>query len=317
MPVEFQDYYETLGVSRTASAAEISKAFRKLARQYHPDVNKSAEAEERFKRINEANEVLKDPEKRARYDQLGADYHAGQEFRPPPGFEQMFQREFSSGAGSGGATFRFNGSGGGFSNFFNMLFGSGFGGNAGDPFSEFTDFRRTAGGGSGVPVVTVSASEAEQGAVKLVRVPVGPGGQRRVFRVRIPKGTADGTLLRMSRAKGEESTLTFRVRVQDPGPQKNEETSAVQKLKVSPWEAGLGGKVSVATSAGTVQMTLPPGSQSGNRLRLKERGPIRPDGTKADLIVEVEIVMPKTLSDEEKVLLEELRKVSKFKPRGD
>ena len=140
--MDFKDYYETLGVKRDADEKAIRSAFRKMARKYHPDVNKSAEAEERFKRINEANEVLKDPEKRARYDQLGADYHAGQEFRPPPGFEQMFQREFSSGAGSGGATFRFNGSGGGFSNFFNMLFGSGFGGNAGGHSGSPADYTR-------------------------------------------------------------------------------------------------------------------------------------------------------------------------------
>ncbi len=331
MPVEFQDYYQTLGVKRDASPKDISKAFRKLAQQYHPDINKTQTAEDRFKQINEAYEVLKDPEKRTRYDQLGANWKAGQDFQPPPGWEQMFQQQFKDGNGGTGTrqsaeSFRFASGEAGFSNFFNVLFGG-----MSDMFSERdgagdrdpnsnvrSRIRRRPGARmfeENISSVSVSQEEAAKGTMKGIKVRDSSTGATREFRVKIPAGTADGTILRLPGQSGD-GDIKFRVRIPLDPRFKQEENNVVYILSLTPWEAALGTKTTVPTPRGNVSLNIPEGTQGGSRLRLKGRGVTLSDNTPGDLLVQIQILNPPNLSAEEKKLYERLGSLSKFNPRG-
>lgn len=326
--VEFQDYYQTLGVKREASAEEISKAFRKLARKYHPDVNKTPEAEDKFKQLNEAYEVLKDPEKRTRYDQLGQDWRAGQSFQAPPGWENLFQQQFAQSGTESGNPFssgKFSNNGG-FSNFFNMLFG-GMGG-PGGRFQEESAragargaFRNFQGGDFDYPEgsenlseIHISLEELAEDCIKTIRVADARNPQTSSeIKVRIPAGTTDGTVLKIPAQGG---VVRFRVRIRPHPFFKIEGGTLVHVLNISPWEAALGAKVEVPTLAGNVHLNIPPGTQGGARLRLKNRGMHKKDGSKGDIYVQIQISVPKILSDDERQLFEKLAKVSKFQPRG-
>jgi len=326
MSLKFQDYYETLGVARAASADDIQRAYRKLARKYHPDINKEKGAEDRFKQLGEAYEVLKDPEKRARYDQLGANYKAGQEFRPPPGYEQFFR---SGGSGAGSEQFSF----GGFSDFFEALFGGAAGGaRGGAQFHGFEDIdrssfdaasgrsrrhsgtrhsaRETAAHGE----VTISLEEAARGTTR--QLSLNEGNTVRTLDVKIPAGTIEGGKVRLGGASaGRDVILEVHLAPHPRFQAKAYDLST--KLAITPWEAALGAKVAVPLlGGGEVRVTVPPGSDSDQRLRLKGKGLPRRNADAGDLFVELQIVVPKNLNDVERELFEKLQSVSTFKPRG-
>lgn len=326
--MEFRDYYETLGVARDASPDEIKKAYRSLSKKYHPDRNKTKDAEENFKKVNEAYEVLKDPEKRRRYDQVGRGFSAGDDFRPPPGWQNVeFNFDFG-GRGSSGPM--------GFSDFFESLFGSaspgGFGGDVRtrtrDPFAGAR--QRARRGRTAEAEITISLEDAYHGATRQVTLQQqehGPDGGRRTtqrtFSVKIPAGTTTGTKIRLAGqgspgiGGGPPGDLLLKVNIAEHPVFDVEGYNLRARLPVTPWEAALGAKVGFQTLDGEVTLTLPAGSQSGRKLRLKGKGlPRKGGGERGDLELEVSIRVPKELSDEERALFERLQEVSRFNPRA-
>lgn len=304
--MKFKDYYEVLGVARTASADEIQKAYRKLARKYHPDINKTKEGEDRFKEINEANEVLGDPEKRKRYDMLGANYKAGQDFQPPPGWD------FNQ---AGGQHFNFGNGGADFSDFFSAIFGAGFGG-GGSPFQGMGGGRRAS------PFeqppqeaeLRISIEDSFKGATKSIELR-DPQGRVRSLNVKIPEGTADGSTIRLSGKRGE-SDLYLKIRLAPNARYAASGSDLIVKLPVSPWEAALGAKVDLALPDGTLKVSVPAGSQSGSKLRIRGRGFSSTKGARGDVLAEIKIVVPTALSSSEREVYEKLQEVSRFNPRS-
>jgi curved DNA-binding protein len=297
MAVGYHDYYETLGVPRDASQDDIRAAHRRLARQYHPDVNKEPGAEDRFKEISEAYEVLRDPEKRERYDRLGANWRAGQDVSDASGFEG-----FRRGGGGGFEDIRFDF----------------FGGGGADDFSDFFEglFGRRRGAGS-------AARGADQEAVlELSLEEAARGGRRRLsldgrdLEVEIPPGVRDGQRIRLAgegargRGGGPTGDLFLRVRIRPDKRFRVEGRDVYTDLPVTPWEAALGATVDVRTLLGTAQVKVPPGSSSGRRLRLRGEGL-----GGGDLYAVVQIHVPKRLSPQERELFERLAEVSDFNPR--
>lgn len=304
--MKFKDYYEVLGVDRTASAEEIQKAYRKLARKCHPDINKTKEGEDRFKEINEANEVLGDPEKRKRYDMLGANYKAGQDFQPPPGWD--FNR-------GGAQHFGFGAGGADFSDFFSAIFGRGFAG-GGSPFEGMGGARR------GRPFepqaqeaeLHISVEDSFNGTTKSIELR-DPQGRTRSLNVKIPVGTADGSTIRLTGKKGE-SDLYLRIKLA-PHPRYSVSGSdLVVKLPVSPWEAALGSKIDLMLPDGTIKVGVPAGSQSGSKLRIRGRGFSGAKGVRGDVLAEIKIVVPTSLSSSEREIYEKLQAISQFNPRN-
>jgi curved DNA-binding protein len=290
--MQFKDYYETLGVTRAADAEEVKRAYRKQARKYHPDVSKEKNAEAKFKDVQEAYEVLKDSEKRAAYDQLGRNYRSGQQFRPPPDWEQRFGQ-------SGGHRFSdLNG----FSDFFSSLFGSS-GGSAGAGGFAPPD----AEGGQ----IEVSVEEAFAGTRR--RVTINESGQARLIDVQIPAGVTDGQALRIGGVGGR-SAFIVRVKLR-PHPIFVLQSKDVQvELPLAPWEAALGAKVAVPTLGGIVELTIPAGAQAGQKLRLRGRGfPGVPSG---DQFVTIKLVTPAAETPEAKAAYERMRGEFDFNPRA-
>lgn len=325
MAVKFKDYYEVLGVARTATQEEIQRAYRKLARKLHPDVNKAKDAEDRFKEIGEAYEVLKDPDKRSKYDQLGANWKDGQEFRPPPGWEQ----HFGGGPGMGGQTeFKWSTGSGDFSDFFETLFGGrGFrsaGGRAGPGRGPVW----SQAGADQEAIVRVRLEDAFQGATRSITLQsqtATPDGQlsiqERNYEVKIPVGILPGQKIRLGGQGGEgmgggpRGDLYLKVEV-DPHPiYKLEGRDLTMTLHVSPWEAVLGAEVQVPTLSGPVTLKVPPGSQSGQKMRLRGKGMPNPKGSAGNLYVILSIMVPKQPTDREKELFGELQQTSGFNPR--
>ncbi|MCW3098015.1 MAG: hypothetical protein JWL77_3633 [Chthonomonadaceae bacterium] len=320
MATTFQDYYATLGVARDATPEQIQAAYRKLARKFHPDVNKAPDAEEKFKQINEANEVLRDTEKRRRYDTLGANYHAGQDFTPPPGWQGSGRgerrAEYAQEADFGGFA------DGGFSDFFSSMFG-GVGG--------ATRTQRGSGRRRGQDVegeITVSLEDVYHGATRTVTLNRqerdADGRLREVtqnFDVRIPPGAQEGTVLRLAGQGGEGANggaagdLYIRIHIAPHPIFRREHTNLVVDLPVTPWEAALGAEVPVPTLDGVVEVKLPAGTNSGKRLRLRGQGLPDQSGKRSDLLAAVRIEVPSPLSDKERELFEQLRRVSTFDPR--
>ena len=321
MPAKFQDYYKTLGVKRDASQNDIKKIYRKLARKYHPDVSKEAGTDEKFKKIAEAYEVLGDPKKREQYDQLGANWKTGQEFTPPPGWQGM---HFDSHGGprAGGIPPEDLG---GFSDFFSELFG----GSA--PHAHGGRHEWKMRGQDHEAEAAVSLEEAFHGAKKSFQLQTAEiDEQGRVQRktkqydVKIPVGTENGTRVRLAGQGGEglgggpRGDLYLRINI-SPHPRlrvigRNLETD----LPVSPWEAALGTKVELQTMTGNLALTVPAGTQCGQKLRIKGRGlPERSGRAAGDLLVAVKIRVPRDLSGKEKELFEELAKHSRFDPRKE
>jgi curved DNA-binding protein len=317
MAVQYKDYYESLGVARTASDADIKKAFRKLAREYHPDVAKDKKkAEERFKEINEAYEVLSDPAKRRKYDELGANWKSGSEFRPPPGWGGG-TRDFRGGR-PGSQHYEFSGTG--FSDFFEQLFGGRARGGAGRGFPGGTafdddDFSRRGRDVEGDIMVTLE--EARNGSVRSVTVQHNSHAQ--THQVKIPPGVTEGQRLRIA-GRGEAGTggagdLYLRVRLAKHPDFEVEEHNLIFEAGLAPWEAVLGANISVPTLEGRLNIRIPPGTQTGQKLRVRGRGlPLRGGGS-GDLIVVTRIEVPASITDSERKLWEQLSLESGFKPR--
>ena len=318
--MQFKDYYKTLGVEPKAGADEIKRAYRKLARKYHPDVSKEADAEAKFKELGEANEVLKDPEKRAQYDQLRqGGWRQGEEFRPPPGWGQG-QGQAWQPAGAGGEEFS------GFSDFFESLFGGlGRGG-----FTQGRAGGRTQVRARGRDVhasVQVDLATAFAGGVQrliLNRAEPGPDGQlqpvARSLNVRIPAGVTDGRQIRLSGqgepgfGGGPAGDLYLEVGLK-PHPLFEVQGRDIHlSLPITPWEAALGARLPVPTLGGKVEMHIPAGTSSGKRLRLKGRGlPGKPPG---DQYLILKVVVPEAKSDKARSLYEALQAEQDFDPRA-
>jgi curved DNA-binding protein len=327
MAVKFKDYYEVLGVPRTATQDEIKTAFRKLARKYHPDVNKSPGAEDKFKEINEAHEVLGDPDKRSKYDRLGASWRDGQDFTPPPGWEYR-----SHGGGVGGPQVS------DFSDFFESIFG---GSGKGGGFGGFSDFERQAGfggrrgarsydaSGSDEQVrIRIPLEDAYNGAERTIALEVQEPdangrirSRRKNINVKIPKGVTAGQKIRLSGqgspgvGSGSAGDLYLLVEFEPHDRFTHEGRDLHTEVPVAPWEAALGSTVTVPTLSGDVTVKVPPGTNGGQKLRLRGKGLPNPHGEAGDLYGVIRIATPKNLSKKEKEAWENLAKVSSFNPR--
>ena len=337
MALEYKDYYQTLGVPRTASDDDIRKAFRKLAREHHPDVAKDKpKAEERFKEINEAYEVLGDAAKRKKYDELGADWKSS----APPGWQAHSGGRYGGGMGG----FRFEGTG--FSDFFEEVFGAARARQRGaSAFEDFTDEMSAETGNDVHADLLVSLEGAHQGGIRSVslrrsvpcsecggtgmkgrRACAACGGQgelqrNETYQVRIPSGVTDGQLLRLSGKGGagahggKPGDLLLRVRLGRHPDFRVDGANLHIDVELAPWEAVLGAQLSVPTLDGSVGIRIPPGTQSGQRLRVRGRG-LGKEANRGDLLVEVRIVVPQKISESERKLWEKLAAESSFEPRG-
>jgi len=336
MAVAFRDYYETLGVPRDASNEDIRKAYRKLARENHPDVNKDPGADDRFKEIAEAYEVLRDPDKRKRYDQLGANWKAGQDVSGAPGWEEVFrrgrQRGGGAGAGGGASAGGAGGTGGfgdgvrvefgggdfdgaDFSEFFGDLFGGGGlgGGGRSSIFDSFGGGRRRSA--EQEAVLELSLEEAVAGGRKRLSI------DDREFEVDIPPGVRDGQRLRVRGGAGSgdgdtAGDLILQIRLRRHPRLRVKGDDLYVDLAIAPWEGALGARVPVQTLTGSAQVSVPAGSSSGRRLRLRGEGLPKAGGGKGDLYAVLSIKVPKKLTRKERNLFEQLRDTSKFDPRA-
>ncbi len=308
MAVQYKDYYQSLGVPRTASADEIKKSFRKLAREFHPDVARDKKkAEEKFKEINEAYEVLGDAEKRKKYDELGANWKSGAEFRPPPGAGGFGGGQTFRGGRGGGSEFEFGGTG--FSDFFEQMFGSrmrggGFSGHPGFAGVPMEEPSRDIEGD-----IMVTLEEAKRGSVRTVTV-------RRENRtdshqVKIPAGITGGQKLRVAGRGEHGGDLYLRIRLARHPDFEVDGHNLIYELELAPWEAALGAEIAVPTLDGKVNIKIPAGTASGQKLRVRGRGL----GKTGDLLVATKIVVPDKISSEAKKLWEQLAHESKFNPR--
>jgi curved DNA-binding protein len=316
--VTYKDYYQTLGVSKTATQDEIQKAFRKLARKYHPDVVKEKEkktAEAKFKEINEAYEVLKDPEKRQKYDTLGADWERG-------GFQQAPRggHGFPGGMGGmGGGEFSFGGTG--FSDFFEQFFGGGRAGRRGGPARGgsghgFGFEQEPERGGDVEADLLVTLEEALHGARKKISLRREDGHKVETYEVKIPKGVREGQRIRLAGQGQAGSTkelsgdLYLRVRFQQHPDYRLEGTDLIVDVELPAWEAVLGSEVSVNTPDGAIRMRIPEGTQNGQQFRVKGRGLPQGGESRGDLYVKIEVTIPKTLTSEQRAAWQEVAHVS-------
>ena len=321
--MEYQDYYEVLGVSRDASARDIQKAYRKLARKHHPDVCKEADAEARFKQINEAYEVLKNKDKRERYDEFGKNWKQGEKHQgAPPGGDGF----------GGGAGYSYDDGGGGehadFSDFFRSMFG-GRGGFAGGGFGGDRGGTWQQRGADHEAEIEISLEEAARGGSKKVSIqkssmrPDGtPVAEQVNYDVKIPAGVKDGSKIRMAGqggggvGGGSAGDLYLRVRLRPDRRFRVDGHTLETTIDLTPWEAALGAEVMVPTLNGNVKMKVPAGTASGTKLRLAGKGLPGRRGKPAHLLVKTRIVVPKKLSDRERELFEELASESGFHPRN-
>jgi len=313
--MRYKDYYAVMGVERDATQDEIKRAYRKLARKYHPDVSKEPDAEERFKELGEAYEVLKDPEKRAAYDRLGTEQQAGQEFRPPPGWNEGF--EFRSGGFSEASPEQF-------SDFFESLFGRGVhGGFTGSARRQFH-----ARGEDTYATIHIDVEDAYSGSTRTVTLShaeIGPADRpvtkTRKLNVRIPKGVRQGQHIRLTGqggagiGEGARGDLYLEVEFSPHRYYRVEGNDVFIELPVAPWEAAMGATVKVVTPSGRVDLTIPPNSANGRKLRLKNRGiPSNPPG---DLFVVINVVLPKADSEAARAAYANFERAFEFNPRAE
>jgi curved DNA-binding protein len=315
--MEYKDYYQILGINRNATQDEVKKAYRKLARQYHPDISKESGAEAKFKEIGEAYEVLKDPEKRKAYDQLGS-YQPGQEFRPPPDWEESF--------GPGTRYYEFSGGDlGDFSDFFFGLFGSGMGRQASARPSRA---HFSINGQDFETNIQIDLEEAYRGTMRIMQMEVPEitpdGGIKRTpknITVRIPKGATDGQRLRVKGKGGKglhgghDGDLYLTISIKPHRTFRVNGHDLYVTLPVAPWEAALGAKIEIPAVEQKILLTIKPGAQSGQKLRIAGKGLPKPKGGFGDLYAVLQIANPSTLTATEKSLYETLAKNSSFNPR--
>ncbi len=313
--MEYKDYYKILGLEKTAKAEEIKKAYRKMARKYHPDVSKEPNAEEKFKEAKEAYEVLSDEEKRKSYDSLGENWQSGQNFTPPPGWEGGFAY---SGSGDG-----FDPNTADFSDFFSELFGGGFrnashqGGRTHGFASKGQDVRSS---------ITISLEDAFNGGSREISFKMpemdAHGRQHlraKTLRVKIPAGVKNNQQIRLNgqgapgMGGGPNGDLYLEIHIQDHPLYSVQDGNIYLTLPLTPWEAALGATISVPTLAGKVDLKIPAGSQAGQKLRLKGRG--MPAPTPGDQYVILQIAIPKADTPEKKALYEKMAELMAFNPR--
>ena len=298
--MKYKDYYAILGVERSASADDIKKAYKKLAHKFHPDVSKEANAEERFKEVSEAYQTLKDPEKRAAYDQLGANYRPGQDFTPPPDWQQHFRQGEAPGAG-----FSFDDID--LSDLFAGLSRGRRGGQRANMPLRGEDYEAT---------VHLSLDEAFRGTQIDLQLPKGK------VTARIPKGATNGQRLRLRGQGGKgvnggpDGDLYLDIALHPHRLFRVDGHDLYLDLPLAPWEAALGATVEVPTLSGAVNLKIPPGTGAGRRLRLARKGLPKPGGGEGDLYAVVQIVNPTVLDDRERELFGQLARHSKFDPRG-
>ena len=311
--MKFRDYYDIMGVPRDATQDDIKRAYRKLARKYHPDVSKEADAEIKFKEVGEAYEVLKDPEKRAAYDQFGANWKAGQDFEPPPNWDAGF--EFSGGGFTQGDASEY-------SDFFEQLFGGGFGRARGARHAGFH-----ARGEDHHAKVLIDLEDAFHGVTRSIslRVP-SMDAQGRVttrdhtLNVKIPRGIRQGQQIRLAGqgapglGQGGAGDLYLQVEFKPHAYYRVDGADLYLDLPVAPWEAALGAQVKVPTPAGKVDLKIPAGAVSGKKLRLKGRG--IPAKTPGDLYVVLQIVAPRADTEQAKKLYRDMEQSMAFNPRA-
>lgn len=312
--MEFKDYYKVMDVDREATQEQIKRSYRKLARKFHPDVSKEVDAEVRFKEVGEAYEVLKDPEKRAAYDQLGSNWKEGQDFKPPPNWDTGFEHSGTGFTGGDDATT---------SAFFEALFGrdfrstsgasgqsSGFNVRGEDHHAKvLIDLEDSFHGGK--QSITLRAPEIDvEGRVHL---------KERNLNVTIPKGVKPGQHIRLAgqgtsgMGQAPAGDLYLEVEFKPHDIYKIVSNDLTIEIPITPWEAALGTKIKVPTPTGDVDLTIPPGSSSGQKLRLKEQG--FPAKKPSNLIVILQLVLPPADSDEAKALYQEMEQKLKFNPR--
>ena len=308
--MEFKDYYEIMGVDRDAGQDEIKRAYRRLARKYHPDVSKEDDAEARFKEVGEAYEVLKDPEKRAAYDQLGANWQQGQDFRPPPDWQPDF--DFGAGEFTGADAEQF-------SDFFESLFGGGF-----RRARTQRDFH--APGQDSHVRIMIDLEDAYTGAtrqLKLQQQEIGPDGRPQVrdrtLNVRIPKGVRQGQQIRLAgqggagHGRGKAGDLFLEVEFRPHAFYHVEGKDVFLDLPVAPWEAALGSTVKAPTPTGPVDLKIPANTAAGRKLRLKGRG--IPSASPGDLYVAVQVVLPPANDESARQAYRDFKEAVPFNPR--
>ena len=301
--MKYQDYYQILGVSRDADESDIKKAYRKLARRYHPDVNKGADAEEKFKQVNEAYEVLKDSDKRQAYDRFGADWKHGQQF---------------DGSGFGGGNYTGGGfSSGDFSDFFESIFGGGFQQQQGSPFQQ--PKRR---GADQQLKLDISLEEAFNGGTKTIQFAKNPGSsEMKKLKINIPSGVSNGQKIRLAKqgqpsVDGDEpGDLYLKMNILPHRLFRLEKQDVVLRLPITPWEAAEGAKLKVPTLSGEVELTIKPGIQSGQKMRLKGKG--MPGSSQAgDQFVEIMIQTPPAADEKAKQFYADVKAQFDFNPRS-
>jgi len=325
--MEYRDYYEILGVDKKSSKEEISKAYKKLAKKYHPDLNPNdPKAEDKFREVTEAYEVLKDEEKRKLYDSFGSDWQHGQNFQPPPGHENVHFgfRDDQRGAGYD------------FSDFFENIFGGGFERTSQGFRGSSGGFRRDSFSGAGFSrkgqdaeaVLELTLEEAYKGGSKSITLQeqvVGPDGrptmQNKTLSVNIPPGIKDGNKIRLSGqgspglGSGQSGDLYLKVKILPHAKFKLDGNNIVYDLALAPWESALGSSVRVPTLEGEIEMKIPPGASSGRKMRIRGKGMGR-GAAKGDQLVRIMIKVPDKPSSEEQKLWKELSEISGFKPRS-
>lgn len=327
--MEYKDYYKILGVTKDASKDDVQRAYKKLARKYHPDVNKAPDAEARFKEINEAKEVLRDPEKRKLYDRYGKDW---QNSAQPPPYQGSSRDRQANPGGSSSRSYRYSDeesfrSSDDFSEFFNQFFGDRFSSGAA---GQGRDSYFNAPGQSREAEITVGLYEAFHGATRNITFQVfeaRPDGQmvpgEKTLQVKIPRGVTSGTVIRLAGqgekgvGSGADGDLLLRVLI-SPDPRFHVVGHDLYtSVAISPWEAALGAKIPIDTVGGMVTLTIPAGTQNRKRFRLRGKGIPKKKSGAGDIIVEVEIRVPDSLDDDEVRLFQELSQISKFNPREE
>ena len=309
--MEFQDYYKLLNLNKNASQDDIKKAYRKLARKYHPDVSKEANAETKFKQIKEAYEVLKDPEKRAHYDQLGQHYKQGQGFEPPPGWQQQ------RGAGVHSQHFDTND----FSDFFSSMFGGG-----GPGFRQQSRPQRGQDQTTKMDVTLLEAFNGSSRQLNLQHQTINPKTAQpelhtKTINIKIPAGIKDGQSIRVTGQAspgyngGPAGDLYIEIHVLNDKHFTLDGKNILLNLPITPWEAALGAEIEVPTMAGKVKLKIPEGSQTGKKMRLKGRG--MPGKEPGDQIVILNIEIPVITNDEQRALYYQMAKTMDFNPRAN